>query len=179
MPRYTPDSYDQVMQDWMEAEGTLPPRRRNVEELKARRIGDAERIAITLLDKALKDGLPTFMVDWVKNLVNDTAYAEHAPVQWFRDLDNLYNNPDQDERPFDDEMFNQMEHAKHEAIIHLGSALVNHRLRGEPDIDTTTSIGWGIAVTTSLAAAICEYHNRVCHAYGAIMVGYDALKRKS
>lgn len=60
-----------------------------------------------------------------------------------------------------------------EAAEFLTSAVVTHRRKGEDGLDRTSHLGFGLSVTTSLAAAIAEYH----HAVRTEDARYQAAKR--
>lgn len=69
-----------------------------------------------------------------------------------------------------------------DAAVRLLYALQEHREQGEEGATTTSSLGFGIAVTTSLAAAIVEYHERILNVwsrfrqYGQDFFSEDAKK---
>ena len=50
----------------------------------------------------------------------------------------------------------------------LGNAIVSHRYTGRPTGDVDTAIGDGFVVTSSLAAAIAEFHYSIINAYAVL-----------
>lgn len=163
---YTPESYNQRVSDWLtdvpdEADWGLFPRR-TPEERAQRRIGDSERIAITLLSK----GTPTHPVLalWIRRLATDPTYSDGLPMMPECD-ESGYGTKRAEylvELAYPDEA-DKYDRARDTALLHLGYAVEMHRDRGEDGAETTQSLGFGLGVRTSLAAAVAEYHQAMLH----------------
>lgn len=170
MATYTPVSYDIYMQDYLSAdECYVGPRRRTPDELAARRIGDSERIAIALIEQDLANGVPTFAQDWLRSIVTDSTFAQHSRMdeqvnsfrQYIEERDNANFSTEWEQHLYVERTVHSLE-----ATIALADAVVSHRLYGEPDTDSTTSIGCGLSVTTSLAAAVVNYTRNMVRVAG-------------
>lgn len=160
---FTPASYsERVRESWAEftrggGEGNYRQPVRTPEEVAQRRIGDAERIACTLLSDihVLSDELR----ELAERLASDVTCTEYPSIALMESI------VDREELPEDVAEWPKANRkwatAENFAVWALGVALVDHRLKGEPDADTTTGhFGGFVNVTTSLAAAVAEYHER-------------------
>lgn len=142
---------------------------RTAEELATRTIGDAERIALTLIEKHLEDGVPTFAESWLRSVLSDTTFAQHSDLQeqvkgyreYLEERDDVNFSTAWDQHIYVERSVDALE-----AGIMLADAVVTHRLIGDPDRDHTVSLGFGLSVTTSLAAAAVNYTRQMMQVMG-------------
>lgn len=193
MTVYTPRSYDdRVAVAWKEfmysgGDGTFRPPERTPEERRQRKIGDAERIAVAVFTHLVREGnFPPVchLYKWVKLIIRWPGYAEpfwrylerKAPdvgPRGLHDLGPLIDDLDDGKPSCLDVNLDHVGRVwanfsawQARAIYHLASELVDHRRWGEPDTDRTAEMVRGMfTVTTSLAAAVVEYHESVCNIY--------------
>ncbi len=133
---------------------------RNAKQLAERKPDDAERIALTLIEKHIEDGIPTFADNWLRSVLNDTTFVQHSTLEeQVKGFESYLEERDDANFPSEWEQHLYAQRATHslEAVIALADAVVTHRLYGEPNADTTIPLGFGLNVTTSLAAAIVDY----------------------
>lgn len=208
--QYTPSSYNErVQREWQAfgeagGEGVFHQPERTSEELATRRIGDAERIACMLLDKA-KVAHPILDL-WISRLVTDPAFAvplwefeRWGPEQllplmktksWWQvqsvddartALDELLQEGFAMQNIFGavldhsalPKTYGAFDRRSTAASARLAYALWQHRVYGEPDMDMTTPIASGMfQITSSLAAAIVEYHRNMVSAWAAEARGW-------
>lgn len=197
MTEYTPESYNKRVEEWQSVDEaslrTFPYR--TPEERKLRRIGDAERTAITLLLDG--DCNHRLLSVWIRRLAKDPAYAEYMPMvdtiplsEWAEFLKAKgYGGQDETSTlthmqrwraegygsvmngyvvelaypAADDDGDLGYEKSLDAARLRLADALVSHRNQGEDGLDSASDLGFGMQITTSLAAAIAEYHRSVCN----------------
>jgi hypothetical protein len=110
-----------------------------------------ERVAMTLICNAVEhDGGYPQVIDYLQTVVDGgTKPCPMALIQYCE------NRADDTENPISYALCSL-------ALLYLADAIVAQRLHGEGE--RTIQLGFGVAVTTSLSAAIVEYHNRVRHA---------------
>lgn len=123
---------------------------------------DVERVALTLLRKATLS-LPD-LVEWIRAVTNDPTYTGLGP-----DVRALYGTHSEALTLYPEEWRDQVSRSEvhfDRAAHALAFAVVQHRYAGRPAGDVTRSLGpgTGLSLTTSLAAAIVEYHEAICDA---------------
>lgn len=207
---HTPESYRARLWDWFRegytSEFGPPPSElqpeRMPEELAARRIGDAERIACALLIRTRV--VHPIAAWWIERIVGEPTFARHldeccSPEDWLEflrskspdwDPRGLHVHTTEDVRRLFDRLREEgyavediwdaiLHHRAHpestpqlrrridRAAVILGTAVVEHRLCGEPDTEQSFDL-YGVAtVTTSLAAAVADFYKSVVVAYSA------------
>lgn len=138
-PRFTPESYNARVIDWMGGEAgydTFPLR--TPEEIATRFISDNERTAMLLLHQA--PARHAAIAEWAERLATDTTFTANAP-----------------EVEYDPEEFANPQRARRidQVIIDLGHALVYHRLCGEEGHDMGLPLRGG--AFPPLSKAIARY----------------------
>lgn len=185
---HTPESYRTRLWTWFQENYTdefgAPPAnrqpRRTPEELAARRIGDAERIACTLLTKTEVEH--PIAREWIRRIVADPAFAVRLD-EFAREQAGLsaYDTDGYATADVWDAIVDMRAHPEDapalirridRAAILLATDVVEHRLYHEPDTDHTLTVQGLYTVTTSLAARVVEFHQAVADAYAA-----DARRR--
>jgi len=148
------DYRQQYQNEWDEffdagGEAHFRPTPRTMEQLAEREISVEEAIAVDMLHRD-RDTFGTY--EWaeryVQNVINDRNYVELLP---FELLDRVQSVEDRV--------------ARHNgsARLYLANQVVRHRRTGFSSDRTMTDLGFGISVTTSLAAEIVNYHRRMLY----------------
>lgn len=162
------------------------------EEVRERRIGDGERAAITLLIKAdVTHPLLGIMIRRLGadpgEMRHLTGWNEVAPDEldafcqssrahiWTAESARRYGYDERrreliypaplveaEEYREEIELLDEYERDLDKEARHLAGAVISHRMHGEEGLDDTVALGYGLGVTTSLAAALVEYHQNVC-----------------
>lgn len=150
----------------MRKANSAPPVR-TAEELATRRIGDAERTTLTLLSKA--DTSNPLVREWLNRLADPTCVVqfEHMAGSSGQLRDAILKRRATPAEPNESPAAaatKMRDNLIERAILVLAYALVDHREYGEPDSDHVEYVG-GIAYTTSLAAAVAEYHFEIANAW--------------
>jgi hypothetical protein len=161
----TPQSYAKRISEYDDGfpdEGRYNPPARTTAEVAQREIDIEEHIAIQLLRS--NDGLYCIVDDYVKQVVNNRDFAVRLI-----DLPELnqWHSDACDGRIEGDEYSVRAVRISLASLI-LADTVVTHRLRGYHQSQQSYSLGFGVCVTTSLAAAIVEYHNRIKFALTSI-----------
>lgn len=149
------ERYNRAEQDFIDAgaEGTFRAPVRTAEELAARDITIEESIACELLRRDTQEfGMYDWVGEYVGPVLADRDYVNALPLSF---IDRVERVADRDSRNIS------------LAYLWLTKAIVSHRLSA-PASGTTqeTTLGFGISVRTSLAAAIVDYHRRMLHSAG-------------
>lgn len=155
---YTPESYNQRMREWTEGSPDADYNIfdhapiRTAAELAGRRIGDAERIALTLLASATVWHIE---IDaWIQKLLGSTACADILPVELSDAIrEHTPGTLGEDDTPF--------LRARAENVVRLATQLALHRMFGEPDLEREENIGGFAVAQTSLAAAVADYNRHL------------------
>ncbi|MDY6835512.1 MAG: hypothetical protein SVY53_12005 [Chloroflexota bacterium] len=162
----TPKSYEERVKkydDQHPGEGDYRPPSRTLEEIAQRDIDIEEHIAIELLRHNEPIGEYKLPQDYVRAVVEDRNYTVHIYQddelnEWFSQLcDGKIGDDDYSQKAANISL----------AKLILAEAVVNHRLNGYSGSEHTYSLGFGVVLTTSIAAAIVDYHKRVSHALGS------------
>ncbi len=142
--------YQREWQSFMDCggEGSFHPPRRTPAEIAERTVTIEDEIACELLRRD-------------RNAIGTYPWAEVAVKQVYSDRNYA--------TPFNAGIIDQLESmrdwqagANGIARVLLADAIVAHRLTSPGSGETrTVNLGFGVTVTTSLAAAIVEYHNRI------------------
>jgi hypothetical protein len=132
---------------------------------------DLERVAITLLRDAQIE-LPA-LAQFVTHVVGDATVTDYPPTDLLDLLRgreaalHLYPVDPAIEGAWPTEWVTDRVVRQDAAAFSLAFAVVQHREEGRPTGDVCRSLGHGtgLAVITSIGAAIVEYHQRICNAY--------------
>lgn len=165
----TPDSYRKRIQKydidfpWGEDAIYNPPCR-TPDEIANREIDTEEHIAIRLLADIDHNGFTSTAISkYIQAIISDPNYAK-TPYDADIKLPRRSDFTD----TYDDEnttiKYNNYTYAINFAQFYLASAIVQHRLYGFSGSERTIGLGFGINISTSLAAEIVDYHNRICNA---------------
>lgn len=122
-------------------------------------VTEIERAVITLLARHKQLVYSADLSDWLDQLISTPEYQDSYPNNSHPDdNEGLYSTvTDEDERVYA-EMID-------EAACNLGHALSRYRQDGRKPGDYTAAIGSGFTITTSLAAAVAEFHEKVVNAF--------------
>jgi hypothetical protein len=160
----TPNSYavrvKQAEDDFDSAggEGRYRPPERTPAEVAERTITIEEQIAIELLKTDVHFGIYTIVNDYVKRVISDKNYIEHMSPELRK-----FHSDACDGRIGETEYDRSSADVSLAKLI-LADSVIRHRLTGYSGSMSTACLGFGLAITTSLAANIVEYHKRVLHA---------------
>jgi len=161
----TPQSYANRINEYDDGfpdEGRYNPPARTPAEIAQRDIDVEEHISIELLRSGLNDGGYSIVDNYVKQVIGNRDFA----VSMSPEL-NQWHSDACDGRIDGDEYSRRAVRISLAHLI-LADTVVNHRLRGYSQSRQSHQIGFGVSMTTSLAASIVEYHRRVIFALMSI-----------
>lgn len=124
-------------------------------------VTEVERAACTLLADHVREVVDPAVAEWISRLLSDPGLVEWCPT-------GHHPNSSDWEMEFDWQAAEPLHWLRFErrgvceAVCNLGGALASYRADDRPTGDVTTALDTsGITVTTSLAAAISEYHQAI------------------
>jgi len=130
-------------------EGRFRPTPRTEAQIEERTISIEESIAVEMLRRDHDTvGVYQWAEDYIQDVIDYRNSHQSVSVDMITQMESV------DDRT---ERNNGL------ARLYLANAIVQHRLIGFSGSETTTELGFGISITTSLAAAIVDYHRRVLH----------------
>ena len=167
--RLEPDSpnYAQTIGRWLS--GKTTPETPNTVRLALRQIErpaipDIERAACTILASSARHIVRRSLREWVERIVSDPEYTAR--------LDEPTNAAVRGRRPFEGHGLTELRPSDlmlDEAILLLAAAVASFRRDGRPEGDRTDGIGFGLTITTSLAAAVADHAANLHQLYGVAM----------
>ena len=133
-------------------------------------ITEVERAACALLTKYLDKVTSPKVHEFATQVVSNPDFTERLPTGHHPNADS------QDRKAADAFDYDLLPEERYsyclqidEAVANLGNSIVHYRDRGRPTGDQTVRLAEGLAVTTSLAAAIVEFNETVVNAYGSLV----------
>ena len=128
-------------------EGHFRPTPRTEQQIAEREVSIEESIAIEML---CKDRNASAVYSWAEQYVQQVTdhnnFAELLSIDVIKKMESVTDRVTRD---------NGL------ARLYLADAIVRHRLTGFSGSTNTTHLGFGISITTSLAAEIVNYHTRL------------------
>jgi hypothetical protein len=125
-------------------------------------VTEIERAAATLLSKTIV--WDPAVESWIERLLADPNLIEYCPEGHHPNSASYEMKFDWNDPSLGDKLPRRQARLICQAVCNLGYSLAAYRDDGRPTGDVMRSISSGLAVTTSLAAAVVEFHLAILNA---------------